>query len=765
LCSWLLFILTLIITIAPFFSIGFTTADDLAHYMTLNRHGVFQEAWINSKSQGRFYFIVTNPMNALAYIGDNFLLTKIIQHVSLLLSYSLFSVLIKKLFKSKELALVMFLLLIMATPASGNLHLPFIAYPFYFTFSFSVLISSCLLFIKYTETQKYKYVVFSAIVLFIAILFYEAYLVFLLFFCLFIFYRNLSSLKSLKTLLRNKTFYKEVIPIISAAILYVLLYFSFRIIFATEADLYVGSTFARSFNFANYLTLIINLTKTVLPNNIYNLSQDLIINNSLSPSGHINNIWQILRNSTLLSILNTIIQMFLFVFIALRINKNISYKRILLGILIAFLFTISAHSVLGLSEKYNVFEYHRIKGYVTSYYSYFGVWLFLLLLSYLIIKLTHKIKYINYVVIVALGLGIGYVSIITGYTNEHLSRNWEKSQLRFSLLDDFLEDGAFDHVENGSILYCSEIFSSDPLSPNLPEYYFNLQTYIQIKSQRDFYVAKNPNDLKLLIYTNPDAKIYRFIKSETQKNINFMFVIAEINKSTINYDNDVDLFMNATCNKADIHYFSPTKDFMFIFHPKDSEGKIAKVNDYNYIKLDNGYNQIHINNIGKNDKISSFSIESEVEMFSERFSITNMISSYTNKVNIVDDNKVLMNYYNDVDNLVVVDSINDYPLSFTPGIPLESSYSAISLVTNLEISNMQEDKCIRIVIEVRDNKNEIVFWEGKTFCNMSIINFDEMIDLKHLKELNPTNLQFYLWNFDKCEFTINRINNVSVKII
>jgi len=762
---WLLFGITIIISLAPFFKIGFTTADDLEYYMCLHCQDVLKSARMYSIAAGRFYFLITKPLYSLPYIGDNFLATKIIQYFSLLLSYSLFSILIKKIFKSKEFAIVLFLLLVLATPISANYYLPFIAYPFYFSFSFSILICSALLFIKYTETQKYKYVIFSTIVLFIAVLFYETYLIFLLFFCGYIFFRNLSVSKSLKRLLQSKLFYKELIPILSVAGLYILLYFGFRLLFINEAELYHGSSFAKSFSLSNYINILTQLTKSVLPTNLYYLSQDFISQNSLSHTGHINNIWFILQNSKLISILNAIIQVFLFAFFASRFDNKLSYKKLLVGILLAFLFAISAHSILGLAEKYNAVDNATIKGYVTSYYSYFGVWLIILLLSYFLIKLTHKIKYARYGVILILGLGIGYVSIVTSYTNDHLSRGWEKSQARFTLMDDLIEEGAFDKVEDGSIIYSPEMYFSDPLGYVLSAQHFNWSRYIKIKSQKSIYTAKTPENLKHLVNKNPEAKIYRLIKTDTEKNSNTLFIIAEINKSTINYNSDNNLFMNATCNKADIHYYSPTKDFVFSFLPKESQNKKAKINNSDYISLNDGFNQININNINKNDKISSFSINSDAEIFCEMFSITNMVSSYATKINIIDHDRVLSSYYNNVDSTIIVKSTNAYPLKFISDTQLDNSYSTISLSANIDINEQQKANKIQIITEIRDEKNEIIFWESEAFFDISTINYNKIIDLEILKENKPNKLKFFLWNPNGCEFTINKVNNISVKII
>ncbi|MDY0196901.1 MAG: hypothetical protein RBR68_03715 [Tenuifilaceae bacterium] len=761
---WLLFSLTIIISLAPFFKIGFTTADDLENYMSLIKRQLFNEAWIYAKGAGRFYFIFTKPLYSLPYIGESFIVTKIIQSFSLVLSYSLFSLLINKLFKSKELALALFLLLIMATPASANYYLPFIAYPFYFSFSFSILICSFLLFIRYTETQKYKYVIYSAVVLFIAILFYETYLVFLVFLCFYIFFRNFPSLENLKSLFKNKKFYKELIPIVSVAVLYVALYFGFRQIFLGETDLYHGSSFAKNFSFTNYFKLIGKLTHAILPINLFNRSQSFIIQNSLSPIGHINNFRHILLNSNLISIVNAIIQIFFFAFIALRFDKKITYKSILIGIIVASLFAISAHSILGVAEKYNAIEYAYIKGYVTSFYSYFGIWVIILLLFYLMIKWVNRIKCLKYGVILALSLVIGYISIITSYTNDHVSRGWEKSQLRFTLLDDLFKEGAFNKVDNGSVFYTPEMYDSDPLGYVLAAQNFNWSNYIHVKFDRVFFTAKNPQELQLLINQNPEAKVYRFIKNHTQKLTNFMFVVAEINKETIDFNRGTDLFMNATCNKADIHYYSATKDFMFIFHPKDSENKKAEINGFDFIELHSGYNQIKVISLDKHDKISSFSIESEVEMYSEMFSISNMISDYTQQIRILENDSISIHHYSDIEASIVVESTDVFPLRFTPQITLKSSYLNILLTAKLEISNYTKDENIQIVVEIRNNKNNVIYWDSKAYSDFSLINFDHVINLKGVKNYNQASLKFYLWNPNGCEFTIDRISNISVKI-
>src|SRR5690606_30823068 len=112
------------------------------------------------------------------------------------------------------------------------------------------------------------------------------------------------------------------------------------------------------------------------------------------------------------------------------------------------------------------------------------IWVIILLLFYLMIKWVNRIKCLKYGVILALSLVIGYISIITSYTNDHVSRGWEKSQLRFTLLDDLFKEGAFNKVDNGSVFYTPEMYDSDPLGYVLAAQNFNWSNYIHVKFDR-----------------------------------------------------------------------------------------------------------------------------------------------------------------------------------------------------------------------------------------------------------------------------------------
>ena len=100
---FILFGVTVVITLIPFFRVGFTTGDDLEYYLTWLIGDLFTNANIYAHGAGRFYFLITKPIYSLPYIGDNFFLTKVIQYASLLLSFVLFALLVSKIFKSNKL--------------------------------------------------------------------------------------------------------------------------------------------------------------------------------------------------------------------------------------------------------------------------------------------------------------------------------------------------------------------------------------------------------------------------------------------------------------------------------------------------------------------------------------------------------------------------------------------------------------------------------------------------------------------------------------
>ena len=732
---WFLFAITIVITLAPFFKVGITSADDLGNYTRYLDGTVFSSSWIFARDAGRFYFIITIPIYSLPYVGDSFIFTKIIQNLFLLLSYAMAAILIKKFFNSREIALLFFLVLLMATPISANYHIPFIAYPFYFTFSFALLISAVLLFIKYTETNKYKFLIFSAIIFFISLLFYETYLLFLLFFCIWLFVRNIKLSGGFKNFFKSKTTYKEIVPFASAGLLYVILYFGFRLLLKNEGEIYSGSSFAQNFSWKNFLTVLYELTHTVFPLQIFNLNIDYINRSELSFNSGATSFISILKNIELSTIVNIAVQLAIFIYLFLRLKNISGYKKLGLGILFSLLFAFLSHSVLAMAEKYNTVDAATIKGYVTSYYSYFGIWLAILLFAIIIYKLVKKNKYLKYTTIVLFSAAFAYVSIVNSYSNRVMARGWEQSQIRFSTINEMIEKEAFKDCPYGSLIYSPDMYWSDILGYVLVAQGFNWGTYVNIKSGTQLNIISSADRMIEAHYELPDAKIYRLVKIHTSIDNDVLFVLAEVDKNSINWDKGKDMFVDATCTRAKVYYYSKSNDFVVQFKTvENANNGFALINSVDLSPISNGINQINVRDITDTGILANFDIEFDVPVYTESFSASNMIPKYSTAIDLIDQTNIKFSKINKIDTEVNVSAENEFPLALIEPISIDKSYDVISLNAQMEINIANQEIGFAIVIEIRDDKHEIVLWEGYDIKNESEVNFSKLINLVEMRD-------------------------------
>jgi hypothetical protein len=71
------------------------------------------------------------------------------------------------------------------------------------------------------------------------------------------------------------------------------------------------------------------------------------------------------------------------------VKVAVSVGRVVLVAVGALLFAFGSHLVIGLSEKYNAEWNDWIIGYVTSYFSYFGVMTAIVLSAYAFVKFFY----------------------------------------------------------------------------------------------------------------------------------------------------------------------------------------------------------------------------------------------------------------------------------------------------------------------------------------------------------------------------------------
>lgn len=106
-----------------------------------------------------------------------------------------------------------------------------------------------------------------------------------------------------------------------------------------------------------------------------------------------------------------------------------------------------------------------------------------------------------------------FVSFITGYTNDNLSKEWIRSKNRFDVIDYLIEHNVFDKIPENAIVYNEDLYNSYNLENVLGDD-SKIDTYINIKTNRNIIFANNPESLSYLIEKHPQSSIYLINKKK-----------------------------------------------------------------------------------------------------------------------------------------------------------------------------------------------------------------------------------------------------------
>lgn len=554
---WILtYSVTAVITLLPFFQVGLTNCDDFQYYQTAHRDWQFWliDAKSYAQGAGRFYFLFTKYFYCIPYLLDSFVWTKATQYLPLMGCYLLFSYITYRIFKSQRIGALTFLLLIFNLSVGyEGFSLP-TAFPFYFPFSFLIFLSGILLFFNYTENNGYWRVIVSALLLFISYLFYENYLVFTLLFCCYILIRNWRQSGFSKTL-KNKLFYKEIVPYIAVLALYMVCYLGYRqylIRTIDDINLYDGATIAQHFSLANFFTILKNCTFYTLPCRTYWFDnvREVLAKNSPLISGHYNNVFYILTHAPALAYINALLQCCLLWFIIHKTDfRNLSWKAIVIGIVSAMLFAFSAHILIAITEKYNSQCANSMRTYVTSFYSYFGIMLACAVTITASIKICSG-RHIRHVVCAIWCVMLFIGAVLSYYTNDLLSKEWKKSQNRITLTELVAQDHFFDKIPENALIYTTDA----PVDNHTYKF------LIREKAHRYYHFAFNPEELLEQHTKLPDSPLYFIQIAESAKHGDLLMSFSHIRcLDTCN-------IANAIADEADVYYYSPCKDFVMFYN-------------------------------------------------------------------------------------------------------------------------------------------------------------------------------------------------------
>ncbi|HVD98363.1 MAG TPA: hypothetical protein VNB90_09180 [Cytophagaceae bacterium] len=568
-----LLLLLAIITIYPFWEIGFATADDLSYYEIVRSGHLWNFSYQSAFYHGRFYYAFSLPVYYLPYAFDNFVYTKIIQYTSMVMCVYTFSVLIKKITRSPELGMLFLVFFLAALSLSCWTSL-IVAYLFYFNFSFTLISFSLILLINYYETKKKSLLWYTAIVYFIGLLFYEIYLLYLLIAAIIILIFRKREQKEKSIAFQYKLFFKEISIFVSIGLLYLAIYIAFYLLFPSS---YGGNSIANDrLTHENIEAVLINFSESAFPLSVYYQNTDFF--KQINENGHQNNLWYIVTQGKPDWIIKAILICLLFSYLIRRVPKltTLTFAGLLLSSLILIYLT---HLPLAISQKYGL-EFYFIKGYVTTYFSFFGVALLLTLIIYLLYQLATYHKILQAIVIVA---GIFYLfecSIKTSYSNYYIAKDMARTKRAFDVIDLFCSWKKFNEIPSNAMIYAEDLWESSSTQMRLYDQGFQWQNYIYLKTKRQLLLVRDYATFYEAWSHTPNTPAYYLSRREpNKKSKDLLLVFSKIDASNISPDS-----IKLLSNQADLFCISFKKQKCLSFHlAADSVDNVSvRKNDHHY---------------------------------------------------------------------------------------------------------------------------------------------------------------------------------------
>ena len=611
------FVIITIITFYPLFTTGFGCADDLQNYFVARWGKSFENAKSVAGIAGRFYYLFVCPVYSLPFMIDNMFFTKIFQVIPIIVCYVLFARILFIITRSKELAFLYFLLVNVLMQVSGHTSL-FVNYPFYYTFSFALLLSSYLLLLSFLKKRKKKLLFYSAILYISGLLFYEIYLFSLVIIAFTIFFYYFRENDALRQKVRVSILH--FLPYLGLTILYLAIYFIYRVYHPSNYD---GTTLAAGgVTLQSFFTVLWNFSYTSFPLTVFDSSRELFDEKSGMIPGHSPVVSHIIMNARVEWLIKGILAAWCTFLILMRLPE-VKIKTFAGVILLSALLIFMPHVPLALTSKYTFYASVGMIGYITTWYSFFGVVLLVTFLFAFLIHLFDRFAYLKKAVALILVFFIFICSVLTDYSNNAVEKDIRAANLRFHAVDEMVRSEPFRSIPEGSYIFARDLYKNPfHMANNLTDQSFDWSYYLGIKSGINHQVVKNENDYARCLEDTARQSYYLTMR-QALKDEDVAIVIARIMPPALK-----DSLVSTIVNEAWVFYYSKYKIFSVSFDAKEPvlPGKMPMM--INHIKdtIQTGKNlEFTIYNTQRYRAATIFSIKADsVDLKSIR--ISNMVN-------------------------------------------------------------------------------------------------------------------------------------------
>jgi hypothetical protein len=591
-----------IITVYPWFNTGLSCGDDMATYIITRFGKVVANAKDLAELHGRFQYLFTLPIQSLPFVWDSIVIIKLFQVLPIVLALFLFNRVVRYSTGSQDLSALYVLLFLVTAQVSRHTSL-FLNYPFCFSFSFSLLLCSYLLLMRYQQTKKYWILLVSALIYAIGLLFFEAYLVFLAFVTLFVIYRNVQAGEKGFKLVKKAGL--QILPYLVVVICFLVVYVLYRQSHPSQYDgnkMSEGTAIIKSF-----FLVLWRLSTTAFPLTVYDSTKYLFAMKSEIADGFRNVVPYLIANARIEWIVKGVLVFGLAYYLLVRMPKT-AYRTILVGMLAAVLLTFSPHFLLALTVKYIFYVTTQgMLGYVTTFFSLFGIVLFLSFLTVLLLNLTGPFTVLRHLTALVFSIGLVLCGFLTDFSNYYITRDVERASVRLYAMDELVKSDLFKAIPQYSNMAGTDLWiNPSTQAGGLTVQNFEWTYYIGAKSGLSQFVYNN-DSIFLSKVRESQAPCYKIVYNQSVRSDDAMLAVALLNRPGEN-DKKVD----SVSTKILVLYYSQEKYFTVSFKKQPSVGetktqlRISHITD----EVDPGeYGEFTLFNTNDHARATIFTIE------------------------------------------------------------------------------------------------------------------------------------------------------------
>ncbi len=328
---------------------------------------------------------------------------------------------------------------------------------------------------------------------------YESYVVFYFGLLFYVAFRHLHLLK--KKNFRQFLLNKEVLPILGIGIVFITLYFGYRFLigYSTVNTSYDGNTLATKIDLYNVLKLIHNFNSSAFPMHTYFKNRSVF--SAFDPNFK-NSLLYVLSHLSFQEVLKPILLSSLVYFSLTKTPIHLlTLKRSLLIFFGSIIMCYAQNLLFGFTQKYNQ-DVYTLDGYVTTYHSFFGISLAIIVL---LVYPATRIKKGVIKKIYFLGIGIIFfvITSLIAYSNKVLSKDLQIVHHKFQLVDALIQDKDVKRLGKKSMIKMEQLNETPSLVGGSVCYgHFSWIGYLYGKSNKQFKLLSDDKTMQELIAEN-----------------------------------------------------------------------------------------------------------------------------------------------------------------------------------------------------------------------------------------------------------------------